>query len=125
MLLCPRCGRFRSQDRCVLEQDRCVLEKAPSWLVDNQQLAQILPPPSTTRWTAWRKRAVVIGVRQGALTADEAGDRYKLSREELAYWGEAFDRRGIGGLLLKNRSPRRSGMSPLTNPASPPQAQGR
>jgi hypothetical protein len=71
-------------------------------MVDPQP-KQILPPPGTTRWTAWRKVAVVIGVRQGVLTADEARDRYDLSREELADWGEAFDRRGIGGLLVKNR----------------------
>jgi len=74
------------------------------------------------RWTAWRKRAVVIGLRQGILTADEASRRYNLSREELAHWGDAFDRRGIGGLLLKNRSPTRSTMSPPTVQATPPPA---
>src|ERR1700728_1693169 len=73
---------------------------------------QVLPPPSTTRWTAWRKRAVVIGVREGAISVNEASDRYNLSREELAHCSEAFNRRGIGGLLSKNRSPTRSTMSP-------------
>jgi len=69
------------------------------------QLEQILPPPCTMRWTAWRKRAVVLAVREGVISANEASDRYNLSREELADWGEAFDRRGIGGLLVKNRQP--------------------
>ena len=64
-----------------------------------------MPARGTSRWTPWRKAAVIIGVREGTLTVAEACDHYKLSPEELAGWDAAFDRRGISGLFLKNREP--------------------
>jgi len=62
-----------------------------------------LPSPDTVRWTHSRKAAVVIAVRAGTLTRTEARKRYRLSREELAAWEEAFDRYGTDGLYLKTR----------------------
>jgi hypothetical protein len=62
-----------------------------------------LPTRGKVRWTAGRKAAVVVGIRQGVITAYEAGERYMLSREELAMWDQAFMREGIPGLLVKNQ----------------------
>ena len=57
-----------------------------------------LPPPNTKRWTVARKAAVVLAVRRGVLTLDEARRRYMLSPEEFAAWERAIDRHGIYGL---------------------------
>src|SRR5208283_4819561 len=37
-----------------------------------------LPPADTQRWSSRRKAAVVIGIRAGAVTREEAVERYKL-----------------------------------------------
>jgi hypothetical protein len=60
-----------------------------------------LPASGDVRWTSWRKAAVVAGIREGAITASEAGDLYMLSCEELAAWDVAFDRDGLAGLQQK------------------------
>ena len=52
----------------------------------------------TKKWSPRRKAAVVVVVRGGGLTREEAYERYRLSREELAAWEAAFARRGILGL---------------------------
>jgi hypothetical protein len=57
-----------------------------------------LPPPNTRRWTVRRKAAVVLAVRHGKLSLDEAHRRYMLSPEEFAAWERAIDRHGIYGL---------------------------
>lgn len=62
-----------------------------------------LSPPSNLRWTAARKAAVVLALRQGTITKSEACDHYMLSPEELAGWEAAFRRQGIRGLLAKSR----------------------
>jgi hypothetical protein len=67
--------------------------------VDSNAADEIeLPPPNTRRWTVRRKAAVVLAVRQGMLTLDEARRRYMLSPEEFAAWERAIDRHGIYGL---------------------------
>ena len=63
----------------------------------------MLPESGSMRWTPWRKAAVVVGVRLGSISVDEACDRYMLSREELANWGQAYDRHGVAGLHSKSR----------------------
>jgi Protein of unknown function (DUF1153) len=45
-----------------------------------------------------RKAAVIISVRSGAISLDEACDRYALSAEEFFAWEDAFDSNGVGGL---------------------------
>ena len=62
-----------------------------------------LPPAgSTTRWTAWKKAAVVVAVQSGTLGRSEAYERYMLSEEELSRWEEAFGQDGIAGLQAKS-----------------------
>jgi len=45
-----------------------------------------LPPPTTKRWVASRKAAVVRGVENGLIKMEEACEIYALSEEELACW---------------------------------------
>ena len=66
-------------------------------------LISALPPAGcTTRWSAWKKAAVVVAVQSGTLSRSEAYDRYMLSEEELSRWEEAFDQYGIAGLQAKS-----------------------
>jgi hypothetical protein len=51
----------------------------------------VLPPHDTARWVANRKAAVVIAVRQRAISRKLACERYRLSSEELASWEAAFE----------------------------------
>jgi hypothetical protein len=60
-----------------------------------------LPTRAILRWTPWRKRSVILAMRAGALTANEASERYMLSHEELAAWSDNFDQHGVAGLMLK------------------------
>lgn len=53
-----------------------------------------LPSPSTTRWVASRKAAVVRAVANGLITAEEAIRTYSLSEEELESWRTAVERHG-------------------------------
>ena len=68
-----------------------------------------LPPPDEKRWTARRKAAVVIAIRDGRLLREEACRRYQLSREELLAREEGFKTDGNAGLyvarLLQHRRP--------------------
>jgi len=57
-----------------------------------------LPPPDIKRWTIRRKAAVVAAVARGALTREEACQRYQLSEEELVSWQRAFETHGLPGL---------------------------
>ena len=57
-----------------------------------------LPPPATKRWGARRKAMVVAAVRLGALTIQDACQRYNLSLEEFLAWQRALDRHGVPGL---------------------------
>ncbi len=57
-----------------------------------------LPPADTKRWVIRRKAQVVLAVRGGLLTLEEACTRYALTKEEFAGWEEAIDRHGMPGL---------------------------
>jgi transposase-like protein len=57
-----------------------------------------LPPPSTRRWVARRKAAVVAAVCGGIITLEEACRRYQMSEEEFVAWQRAFETHGILGL---------------------------
>ena len=50
-----------------------------------------LPPANTTRWVIRRKAEVVIAVRGGLLTLDDACRRYGLTTEEFAAWQRAVE----------------------------------
>jgi hypothetical protein len=67
----------------------------------------ILPPAGTVRWGSHKKVAVVLGIRAGLITREEAYARYMLSPEELAFWETAFDRGGHKALVNKTLPPRR------------------
>ena len=45
-----------------------------------------LPPSDTVRWSPRRKASVVRGVRCGAISLEEACQRYRLSAEEFLAW---------------------------------------
>jgi hypothetical protein len=57
-----------------------------------------LPPPDTKRWVVRRKAAVVVAVRAGVITVEEACRRYQLSEEEFLAWQHAFEAYGLPGL---------------------------
>lgn len=57
-----------------------------------------LPPESTRRWTAARKRAVVRGVVHGLISKAEALTLYGLSDEEFREWLHGLSRHGAEGL---------------------------
>lgn len=63
-------------------------------------LAIELPPADTKRWVARRKASVVAAVCSGALSAQEACRRYRLSLEELLAWQRAIERHGVPGLRV-------------------------
>ena len=86
-------------------------QKAPE-----RRLLPALPAPGTAIWSPRRKAAVVLGIRIGLITSDEAGQRYALSSEELATWEAAFDRDGEAALTISaamlDRASRRSPSAP-------------
>lgn len=72
--------------------------------------------PETFRWVASRKKALLLAVRRGEITALEACDRYKLSIEELICWSLQFDRAGQNGLSVYRGNTWRSGKG-ASNPS--------
>jgi len=58
-----------------------------------------------------RKAAVVLAVRSGRITLEEALRRWQLSEEEYRSWEHAFEAHGLPGLratrLQQYRGPRR------------------
>ena len=57
-----------------------------------------LPPPQMTRWVIRRKAEVVLAVRAGLISREEACERYRLTVEEFLSWQVAIDRHGLLGL---------------------------
>lgn len=57
-----------------------------------------LPEPGIKRWVTRRKAEVVAAVHGGLLTAEDACNRYELSKEEFAGWERLYDRHGVKGL---------------------------
>ena len=57
-----------------------------------------LPPATSRRWTIRRKAGVLEALRRGALTLEEASQRYALSLEELRAWERDLERYGLHGL---------------------------
>jgi hypothetical protein len=74
-----------------------------------------LPPPATLRWGVRRKAAVVIGIRKGLITREDACKRYLLSTEELASWEADFAEYGRTGLLLKTLQQHRRARTPKSH----------
>ncbi|MCK5274196.1 MAG: DUF1153 domain-containing protein [Alphaproteobacteria bacterium] len=57
-----------------------------------------LPAPNTKRWVIRRKAQVVVAVRSGIISLNDACSQYNLSIEEFLSWQRLIDRHGIGGL---------------------------
>ena len=57
-----------------------------------------LPDPTTKRWVASRKAAVVKAVSHGLLNREEALKTYDLSEEELDAWHAAVEEHGEAAL---------------------------
>lgn len=57
-----------------------------------------LPPADTKRWVIRKKAEVVVAVRGGLLTLEEACKKYRLSIDEFLSWQRAIDRHGVPGL---------------------------
>jgi predicted DNA-binding ribbon-helix-helix protein len=66
----------------------------------NQLLLNELPLPSAKHWIAQDKAAVVAAVKNGAITLDEACQRYNLSVEEYLSWEERIEKHGVLGLRV-------------------------
>jgi hypothetical protein len=71
-------------------------------------------PAPTRRWTARRKAEVLIAVRSGKITIEQALCRYQLTEEEFLAWQYAFDQYGIAGLRA-TRLQRLGGRRAATN----------
>lgn len=68
-------------------------------LPDGRVMSQAdLPSPTTRRWVASRKAAVVYGVVYGLIPQSEALRRYSLSEEEFASWRDAVEQHGPAAL---------------------------
>lgn len=79
-------------------------------LPDGRILTMADLPPADTRWVASRKEIVVLAIRHGLITRDEALRRYGLSPEELDAWEQAVAKHGRKALkvtsLQKFRQPK-------------------
>jgi hypothetical protein len=64
----------------------------------NRKFFAELPPADTRRWVPKRKAQVVAAVRAGAISLEEACDRYALTEEEFLTWQRAIDKFGLAGL---------------------------
>ncbi len=57
-----------------------------------------LPAPNTKRWVIRRKAQVVVAVKSGLLSLDDACGRYRLTVEEFLAWQRAIESFGPAGL---------------------------
>ena len=57
-----------------------------------------LPSPNTKRWVIRRKAQVVVAVKSGLLSLEDACVRYRLTVEEFLAWQRAIESFGPAGL---------------------------
>jgi hypothetical protein len=57
-----------------------------------------LPVPHMGRWVIRRKAEVIVAVRGGLLSLEDACSRYTLTVEEFLSWQNSIDRHGFAGL---------------------------
>ena len=57
-----------------------------------------LPDPTTRRWVASRKAAVIKAIRHDLISREEAIEQYALSEEELDAWHAAVEQFGEAAL---------------------------
>jgi transposase-like protein len=75
----------------------------------------ILPNPGNARWTARRKRAVLLALDLGEISEEEICRRYDMHPDELSAW-----RRGKVYALRANRRRRLDRISEGPSPPPPP-----
>ncbi len=63
-----------------------------------------LPPVKPNRWFPTHKAEIVVAVRGGLITAEQACKRYKLTIEEFTLWQRAFEKHGVAGLRVARLS---------------------
>jgi hypothetical protein len=61
-----------------------------------------LPPANLKRWVPQRKAEVVAAVRGGAISLEQACERYELSIEEFLSWEDNLDHYGVTGLRMND-----------------------
>lgn len=59
-----------------------------------------LPAADTQRWVARRKAEVVVAVKGGLLSFEDACERYRITAEEFLGWQRQVDRHGMQGLRV-------------------------
>ena len=89
--------------RSLAHNGDCSTDGCPVLMPEKPSPQIELPAPDTKAWGSRRKAAVVLGIRKGMITREQAYEMYRLSPEELASWDEAFDRGGYRALALKAR----------------------
>jgi hypothetical protein len=57
-------------------------------------------PPDSGRWVVRHKAQIVAAVHKGAMTVQEALDRYHLTIEEFLSWQRALEAHGVPGLRV-------------------------
>lgn len=57
-----------------------------------------LPAADTSRWVIRRKAQVVLAIRGGLLSLEEACSRYRLTVDELLSWENSIEQHGLAGL---------------------------
>jgi hypothetical protein len=77
-----------------------------------------LPSADIKFWVPRHKAAVVMAVRGGILSIEEACKRYMLTEEEFYSWKEAIDQFGIVGLRASPRERRKVPRQAVSEPAS-------
>lgn len=63
------------------------------------------PVLATGRWTATRKSWLLFCIKAGAISADQACERYGLSMAEIEAWTAAQGRDGLHGLRAQVVAP--------------------
>lgn len=68
-----------------------------------------LPDAANRRWVIRRKAEVVMAVRGGLLSLDDACTRYQLTLEEFISWQKSVDEYGLDGLRITHTQKYRNG----------------
>ncbi|WP_159874374.1 DUF1153 domain-containing protein [Novosphingobium sp. 9U] len=69
---------------------------------DARVIERSIPLPDTSRWVAKRKADVVAAIERGAISMNDACERYQLSHHELTSWRRAVRRKGAAALPANN-----------------------
>lgn len=65
-----------------------------------QHAIRNLPPAGCCRWSRSRKLAVVVGLREGVINADDVASRYGVPQDEVDQWAASCAALGMDGLRV-------------------------